>query len=281
MWASVTDLGKRRGTPLQGSAAEWWTSGEALQRFLAAHSVEWWVAEGSDEGTLVGFGRSLERGGLFELIELFVLPTHQSSGVGRELIKRAFPLGRGEIRSIIATLDVRAVSRYYRAGTTARFPILTLMGSPPKTQVATDLVADPIDLGATGVYNAVSDLDRSVLEYPRSGEEIRWLVEKREGFLYRRDGEAVGFAFLGKDGVGPIAVRDADDLPSILLHVEDRAFGAGMKTIEFQVPAPNEVATRHLLSRGFLLDPWVNLLMSNRPFGHFDRLVSFGPPVFL
>ncbi len=31
----------------------------------------------------------------------------------------------------------------------------------------------------------------------------------------------------------------------------------------------------------FRLDPSVNLLMSNRPFGQFDRLVSFGPPVFL
>jgi hypothetical protein len=29
------------------------------------------------------------------------------------------------------------------------------------------------------------------------------------------------------------------------------------------------------------MDPWVNLLMSNKPFGRFDRLVSFGPPVFL
>jgi hypothetical protein len=55
----------------------------------------------------------------------------------------------------------------------------------------------------------------------------------------------------------------------------------GLERLELQVPAPNEVATRHLLSRGFRLDPWVNVLMSNRPFGRFDRFISFSPSVFL
>jgi hypothetical protein len=91
----------------------------------------------------------------------------------------------------------------------------------------------------------------------------------------------VGFAFVGKNGAGPVAALDADDLPAILLHVEGRAFASNITQLEFQVPAPNEVATRHLLSRGFRLDPWLNVLMSNRPFGRFDRLLSFGPPVFL
>ncbi len=281
LWASVTDLGVRHGTPLHGSATEWWASGESLQSFLAAHAAEWWVAEEPDGGTLIGYGRSIERGGLLELVELFVLPTRQSAGVGRALIDRAFPLGRGDIRSIIATTDVRAVSRYYRADTVARFPMLTLGGVPAKAQAAGNMTADPIDVESETDRRVLREIDRWVLEYPREEAEIHWLLQDREGFLYRRNEEAIGFAFVGKDGVGPVAVLDAGDLPAILLHVEGRAFAADIDRIEFQVPAPNEVATRHLLSRGFRLDPWVNLLMSNRPFGRFDRLVSFGPPVFL
>ena len=88
-------------------------------------------------------------------------------------------------------------------------------------------------------------------------------------------------SFVGRGGSGPIGALDPADLPDILLHVERRAAALGLERLELQVPAPNEVATRHLLSRGFCLDPWVNLLMSNRPFGRFDRLISFGPPVFL
>jgi hypothetical protein len=63
----------------------------------------------------------------------------------------------------------------------------------------------------------------------------------------------------------------------------DPARGSSLRIerLELQTPAPSEVATRPLLSRGFRLDPWVNVLMSNKSFGQFDRLVTFGPPVFL
>ena len=33
---------------------------------------------------------------------------------------------------------------------------------------------------------------------------------------------------------------------------------------------------RHLMGRGYRLDPWINFLMSDRPFGRFDRFVPFG-----
>jgi GNAT superfamily N-acetyltransferase len=281
MWTSVTDFGARNGTPLQGTAAEWWASGQPLQRFLAARAAEWWVAEDPDGGTLLGYGRSIERGGLLELTEFFVLPTRQSAGVGRALIERAFPPGRGDIRSIIATTDVRALARYYRAGTVARFPMLTLEGVPAEAEIAGDVTPHRLDVESEGDRSALREIERSVLEYPREEAEIRWLLEDRDGYLYRRDGQAIGFAFVGKGGGGPIAALDPADLPDILLHVEGRAHAAGLERLDLQVPAPNEVATRHLLSRGFRFDPWVNLLMSNRPFGRFDRLLPFGPPVFL
>jgi hypothetical protein len=35
------------------------------------------------------------------------------------------------------------------------------------------------------------------------------------------------------------------------------------------------------MGRGFRLDPWVNVLMSSRTFGQFDRFIGFGPPLFL
>jgi GNAT superfamily N-acetyltransferase len=281
LWASVTDFGARHGTPLRGTADEWWASGEPLHRFLASHAAEWWVAVEPDAGRLVGYARSIERGGLFELTEFFVLPTHQSIGLGRALIERAFPVGRGDIRSIIATTDVRALTRYYGADTAARFPILTLEGVPAPAEIAGDLAPHRVDPGSESDRHALREIDRSVLEFAREDPEVGWLLEDREGYLYLRDGEAIGSAFVGKGGGGPIAALDAVDLPDILLHVEARAYAVGVETLGLQVPAPNEVATRHLLSRGFRLDPWVNVLMSNRSFGRFDRLVPFSPPIFL
>jgi GNAT superfamily N-acetyltransferase len=281
MWSSVTDFGRRNGTPLEGTASDWWPSDEPLHRFLATHAAEWWVAEEPDTGTIIGYGRSIERGGLFELTEFFVSPMSQSRGIGKALIERVFPDGRGDIRSIIATTDVRALSRYYAAGTVARFPILTLTGTPADARPGADLNVRRLGVDSEADLHVQREIERWILGFARGEGEVRWLLADREGYLYLREGVAVGFAFVGRNGAGPIAAPDPLDLPDILLHVEGRASELGIERLDLQVPAPNEVATRHLLGRGFRLDPWINLLMSDRPFGMFDRVLSFGPPMFL
>ena len=279
MWSSVVELGARIGSPLDGTADEWWSSGEPLHRLLAKLAAEWWVAEEMDSGRLVGFARALERDGLFELTEFFVLPDAQGKGVGRRLLELAFPAGRGLVRSIVATSDVRAQARYYAADTVARFPVYTLSARPSVAELAADLETVPIN-GAQTIEEQRA-IEREVLGHRRSDEEMRWLLERRRGHLYTRDGQAVGFSFVGRDGVGPAAAREASDLPSILLHVETLAHAMGLDRIEIQAPAPNEVAIRHLMRRGFRFDPWINILMADHPFGHFERFVPFSPPMFL
>ncbi|HEX6539157.1 MAG TPA: GNAT family N-acetyltransferase [Candidatus Dormibacteraeota bacterium] len=281
MWASVTDLARRHAVTLDGSAAEWWAGGESLHRFLAAHAAEWWLAQEPRSGDVIGYARSIARGGLLELTEFFVLPGHQSAGVGRSLLERAFPAGRGEVRSIIATTDMRAQSRYVRAGTVARFPFFSLVGTPAHASMDGDLTARVIDVDAEPDRHLVRGIESAVLEYARDDADIQWLLGDRQGILYLRGDQPAGFAFVGERGVGPVAVLDSRDTPGILLDVEERACTAGVARLDFHVPAPNEVATRHLLSRGFQLDPWINLQMSSRPFGRFDRFITFGPPMFL
>jgi GNAT superfamily N-acetyltransferase len=279
MWTSVTDLAQRQGTPLEGTAADWWTFSEALNRLLVEEAAEWWVAASPSSGQLVGFARSIERDGLFELTEFFVLPDQQSRGIGRALIERAFPAGRGDVRSIIATSDVRAQARYYAAGTVARFPLYTLGGVPNPSAPLHDLTAESIE-GARTIA-AQREIERSVLGFQRSDTEMRWLIDQRQGHVYRRADRYVGFSFLGRDGTGPMGALDPSDLPAILLHVEDLAHTIGLERLELQVPSPNEVAVRHLLGRGFRFDRWINFLMSDRPFGNFDRFIPFSPPLFL
>jgi GNAT superfamily N-acetyltransferase len=279
MWSSVTDLGLRQGTPLEGTAEDWWRSSEPLNRLLAEEAAEWWVAELPSAGQLVGFARSVERDGLFELTEFFVGPNQQSRGIGKALLDRAFPPGRGRVRSIIATSDVRAQARYYAAGTVARFPLFTIGGAPGASLPVPDLTAESIE-GVRRIQTQRS-IERRVLGHRRSESEVRWLLARRRGHLYRRDGHHIGFSFLGPDGAGPIAALDASDLPAILVHVEGVARTIGLERLELQVPGPNEVGVRHLLARGFRIDRWINLLMSDRPFGHFDRFIPFSPPLFL
>jgi GNAT superfamily N-acetyltransferase len=279
MWESVTDLGRRQGTPLEGSATDWWSSSEPLNLLLARIAAEWWVAEETGSGRLVGFARSIERDGLWELTEFFVRPDQQSRGLGKALLERAFPAGRGAVRSIVATSDVRAQARYYAAGTVARFPLYTLAAVPGDPEPTREVMAEPID--GERAIEAQRAIERTVLGHRRSDDEIRWLLDRRQGHLYRRADRVIGFSFVGRDGAGPMAALEPSDLPEILLHVEGLARTIGVQRLELQVPAPNAVAIHHLMGRRYRFDSWINILMSDRPFGQFDRFIPFGPPLFL
>lgn len=280
LWETATDLGRRQATPLEGTVEDWWQTGEPFQRFLAAHAAEWWVAADPASGELIAYARSIERGGLFELTEFFVRPGRQSQGLGTDLLERAFPEGRGEVRSIIATGYPAAMGRYYRAGTVARFPFLTLARAP-KAVEARGLLTPTALGGEPDPSGAVAAIERVVLGFPRTDAEVALLLEQREAFLYRRGDEVTGYAFVGLGGAGPIAALDPADLPEILRHVETRAAAIGVESLELEVPSINAVAVRHLLGRGFRINPWINYLMSNRPFGQFDRFIGFSPPLFL
>ncbi len=194
---------------------------------------------------------------------------------------RRFPAGRGEVRAIIATTDVRAQARYYQAGTIARFPIAGLTGKPgvaAGTPVGNGVEPAP---ATTDDIADLAALERSVIEFDR-GNEFEWLLENREGYLYRRGPEIVGSAFLGPRGaIGPIAATHPDHLPSILDHIERRAAEREIEEVALEVPMVNEVAMRHLLGRHFKMDTFLTFLNSNRSFGQFDRFMGFSPPFVL
>jgi GNAT superfamily N-acetyltransferase len=277
--AAIADLTARQNVPWDPEPEDLWSRLQDLYDHLARHAAEWWVAEGAVAGELAGYARSVERGGLFELSEFFVHPARQSAGIGAALLERAFPAGRGEVRAIIATTDVRAQRRYYRAGTAARFPIAALEAAPGTAGPPPDPSLEPVaatlaDLGT------IATIERAVLEFDRGGE-LAWLLARREGWLYRHRGEPVGFAFIGRSGTGPLAALEPEHQVSMLHHLEARAIDLGRERLAFEVPMVNEVAMHHLLDRRFTIDPFLTLLMSSRPFGRFDRFIGMAPPFVL
>jgi hypothetical protein len=82
----------------------------------------------------------------------------------------------------------------------------------------------------------VAAVERDVLGYPRGDAELRWILENREGYLYRRRGAAIGFAFVGREGAGPIAALDTADVPALLTHVETPRAALGVERLNVQVP---------------------------------------------
>src|SRR5690349_19618977 len=95
-----------------------WRSRKPMFGFLAKHASEFWVAERN--GEILGYARSFDEDGLQELTEFFVRPDQQSAGVGSELLLRAFADSGAVHRTIIATLDERALYRYMKMGLRGR-----------------------------------------------------------------------------------------------------------------------------------------------------------------
>ena len=279
---SITDLATRLGTPWNPEPEGLWTRLEPMYQLLGDTAAEWWVAEDDGTGQLVGHARSIERGGLFELAEFFVRPDRQAAGIGGRLLERAFPLERGEVRAIIATTDTRAMAHYYRAGTVAQFPIPALAGAPGAAsgngQLDASLDAQP---ATHDDIAAMNQLERELLGFER-GHEFGWLIDNRNGYVYRRGGRVVGSAFMSRGGgIGPVSAAEPSDMPGILDHLERRAAEQEIAEMTVDVPGPNEAAMRHLLGRRFKMDPFLTLFMSSRPFGQFDRFIGFSPPFVL
>ena len=207
---AITDYFVRQGVPWDLGLEGFWTQLQPILRHLALHNAEWWVAEDPSDGSLIGHSRSVERGALLELSELFVDPQRQSAGLGRRLIDLALPEGRGEVRVIIATTDVRALALYYRAGTVVRFPIASMVAPPVSRPFPADAGTLEPALVTLDDVSRMAAIEAEVIGHPRHGD-YPWLIEQREGYLYRRDGRIAGFAFVSRDGSGPIAALEPAD----------------------------------------------------------------------
>jgi GNAT superfamily N-acetyltransferase len=280
---AVNDLGRRHGSLGDDGVIDLETQWPRWRPFfdhLARTAAEFWVAEGAD-GEAIGYARSIDRGGAFELTEFFVRPGVQSRGVGRDLLARAFPRGRGDLRVIIATTDIPALSRYLRAGVVARFPVLSFSG--PSRAIAHDdrMEAERLDLDRD--LDAVHAIDDAVLGHRREVDH-RWFAAEREGHRYLRDGRVVGYGYVGlpdRGGNGPFAVLDESDLPAVLSHAEHRRHELGAAETSFEIALHSRTAIDHLLGRGYRMDPFMTLICSSRPFGRFEQYAFCGPALIL
>ena len=279
---AVNDLGRRNGSIDDGSMLrldDQWDRWQPSFDHLARTAAEFWVAESDDAG-IVGYARSTDRAGLFELTEFFVRPGTQAGGVGGELLRRAFPVERGDLRVIIATTEIPALSRYLRAGVSPRFPIVSFTGPSRNATIDSGIDAEPINRDDLEPMNRIDD---EVLGHRREVDHA-WLAGEREGFRYVRDGATVGYGYVGvpeRAGNGPFAVLDPADLPAVLAHAERRHHDHGAAETTFDVALHNRAAVDHLLGRGYRMDAFMTLLCSSRPFGDFERYVFCTPALIL
>lgn len=251
-----------------------WEKRKPLFDFLSESASQFWLAE--RDGEVLGYARTIEHDGLQELTEFFVAPNQQSGGVGRELLSRAFADDDAPYRTIIATMDERALSNYMRMGVYGRILLKYFSRKAEAVSVETDLTISPLDL--TVHLEALNRIDRELVNHTRA-DIHRWIAGRRAGFVYQRGGEVVGYGYVGGNH-GPFAVLNADDFPAVLAHAESRAAEKG-DDFGVSVPMINQKAVDYLLSRKYQIDSFTTVLMSNVPFGKFENYLTFAPEFFL
>jgi GNAT superfamily N-acetyltransferase len=277
---AIVDLGERTNVmPITGGndpevLNSLWERRGPLFEFLAKDCAHFWVAE--KDGEIIAYARSIEHGGLLELTEFFVLPDQQSAGVGRELLSRAFPVANERYRTIVATLDERALYRYMNAGVYARFPIKYFYRNAEKVDTSTDLRIEPMQHEIH--LEEMNKIDQQIVGHVREAIH-RWVISIRKGFVYKRSGEIVGYGYVGSHG-GPFALLDENDFPAVLAHAESTVAETGG---EFGVETPfiNRGAIRYFLERKYRMDSFTVLLMSNEPFGKLENYLCFTPIFFM
>ena len=251
-----------------------WERRRSMFGHLAGSSPYFWVAE--QDGMIAGYARSIEHDGMIELTEFFVLPGQQSAGIGHELLARAFPQTDSPHRVIIATLDERALSRYLKAGVYARFPIKYFSRKAERVDISTDIAFEPMQHAIH--LEAINGIDKYVLGHTRAPLH-EWIVTSRDGFVYKRSGEIVGYGYVGSSS-GPFAVLDENEIPAVLAHAESRMAEKGGE-FGAEVPLINKKAIQYFMDRKYQMDDFTALFMSNEPFGRFDNYLCFSPIFFI
>jgi hypothetical protein len=252
-----------------------WDRRRPLYQHLAATGDRWAVAEEDDR--VVGYARSIVRDTERELTEFFVRPDVQSGGIGKELIGRVFPAEAGVRRTIVATPDLRALSRYLRLGPVGVSAIVEFRRSPRDEPMESDLEVVRLE-GTDAELEALAGLDREVIGHRRDVDH-RWLIEVREGLMFRRSGTPVGYGYAGMT-TGPALALDQRDQPAILSRLEAVCAQAGEALCEVEVPMVNGVAMRYLLEGGFRMDPFLAFFLADGTPPALDRYVLHSPPFF-
>jgi hypothetical protein len=83
--------------------------------------------------------------------------------------------------------------------------------------------------------------------------------------------ELVGCGYTGRHN-WPFAPQNSDDFPAVL---------AGWREFGLEVPMINRTVVDYLLGRGFRIDSFMALSMSNIPFGRFEHYIVTSPPFFI
>ena len=267
--------------------------GRLHEHTLATDPSRFWVARRADPDgeRLAGFGSAIARGPVWFLSMLFVRPDEQGAGAGRAILDRILPDRADDLCLATATDSLQPVSNalYASLGIVPRVPMWNLTGRPRPgalPQLPGDVAAVPFETIAGGLPDGhghrelggtVDRIDAELAGFAHPEDHAFLRREGRGGFLYRASGgRALGYGYASPAGrIGPVAVLDAELLPSVLGHLLAVIEPRGASAV--WVPGDADRTFTALLRAGLRLDGHPVLLCWSRPFADFARYLPISP----
>jgi GNAT superfamily N-acetyltransferase len=217
-----------------------------------------WIAAGGDGP--IGYAAVVTRGAIGFLAEMFVLPAHQSGGVGSALLRciLAEPVG---VYCTMSSRDPRALTLYARAGWRPRWPHFLLRrdrATPHALETGgiRAVVADPLDAGLTA-------WDARIGGRVRPEDHAYWReVLNAVPLWFRRGGVTAGYGYVwrlpaagggARVGLGPVgASSPGDAVHCVAAALQWIANESGLDATSYHVaiPGPHPVLIP-LLRAGF------------------------------
>lgn len=271
----------------QGREPQPWrpTFPAAMAHILRTDPDGCWVAE--MDGILVGYAQALQRGDIWFLSQLFVLPDVHSLGVGEQLLARSQEYGRARkarVFSVVASASLVAQSLYMRHGMFARGvayrmsgPIAPLLELPEPSGNRKKIV------DCSGWQDRMAELDRLVFGAERRQDHAFYLSGElssgeERSFGLNRDGNLAGYAYASEQNGGmiaPIAAYEAEDQLPLLRMAAEWLHGRGAETGSMWVISLNETIMSALLAAKWRVQ-WSSFFLTSAPFGQFDRYQPSG-----
>lgn len=229
------------------------------------------------EGRIVAIAGAVVRDQLWYLSAFWARPELQRKGIGMPLLRRVWEAGQQAGATVFFTwssVDGAAMASYMKLGMYPGYPILLLEGVPQKLP----RVASIYQVAALEKSQAM-DLDREIRGTRRRADHELWLDRLGlQGRQVLRDREVLGYYYLNKGAIGPVAWRKPQDGEALLTLACQEAT-AMTPQIRLAVPGINHSALRFALDSGLRLTSFAHFL-TTAPFGRIGQYLPSGPSLY-
>ena len=224
----------------------------AHRHLLATDPDRSWVAV--DDDRVVAYTAAFTRGSRWFLSDLFVLPEYQGSGVGSQLLDRAFGEGPEERMTLTDAIQPISNALYARRGLVPATPVLELGGA----------VRDPrgtaFEPGKPDA-RSLAGLDACAYGFDRSVDHAFWAADAA-CTLWRSSGDPVAYSYVAPSGrIGPIAGRTGADAAAALSGELGRL---GERKASLDVPGSARELVETALAAGLRITGPPGLLLLGR-----------------